>query len=90
MDFRADPTGYRAEDGRTYTTEEEAKEASRKHWVMSMLLHIFKYNDQRQTEMDAKMLLELESRKVITLDWDRVDGIVRGLVNGLDDGDKPY
>jgi len=86
MEFRADPTGYQAEDGRTYTTEEEAKEASRKYWVMSMLFHVFKYNDQRQTEMDAKILLDLASRKVITIDWDRVDGIVKG----LDDRDKPY
>jgi hypothetical protein len=86
MKFKADPTGYRAEDGRIYTTEEEAKEASRKHWVMSMLLHTFKYKDQRQTEWDAKILLELASKKAITIDWDRVYEIV----NGLNDIDKPY
>lgn len=78
MEFKAEPVGYKADDGRTYTTEEDAKEASQKHWVMSMLLHTFRYNDQRQAEMDAKMLLELESKKAITINWDHVGGIAKG------------
>jgi hypothetical protein len=77
MDFKAEPQMFKSSNGKRYLTEDEARSASMLHEVKTMMLKVFDYRYDRDAETHAKMILELEDKGVLVLDWDKIEELTK-------------
>jgi len=73
MDFKAEPIGFRAADGKQYDTEAEARTASMNWEMMAVLMRYYRYDRQDVALEHAMQIFELEDKGILTVNWDKIE-----------------
>ena len=73
MDFKAEPVGFKAEDGRRYDTEDEAIKMSMRWEMMKILMGLYKYRTQDVALEHAEQIFQLEDKGLLTVNWNRIE-----------------
>jgi hypothetical protein len=77
MEFKAEPIGFEASDGRRYDTEKEATKASMEWSMMAVLGRFYRYRRHEVAREHAQQVLQLEDKGILIIDWDKVEELLK-------------